>query len=91
MTGGGIAVSRANPFAVTASSSLSAQLGAAEKINYPISRPSLGNLWSILNQKILKLAGLVLRFFSIESPKSHLNLNAILGHLNFSAALTAKR
>jgi uncharacterized protein (DUF302 family) len=34
----------------------------------------------------LKLAGLVLRFFSIESPNSHLNLNVILGHFNFSAA-----
>jgi hypothetical protein len=40
----------------------------------------------MLNRKILKLAGLVLRFFSIESAKSHLNLKAILGHLNFPAA-----
>jgi flagellar protein FliO/FliZ len=65
---------------------------AAGKINFSLSRPSSGNLWPILIQPImsvngLKLAGLVLRFFSIESPRSHLNLNAILGNFDFSAAL----
>jgi hypothetical protein len=63
---------------------------ASERIYRPISRPASGNLRPILNREILNVARLHLRFRSIESTKSHLNLSAILGRLILSEALTPK-
>lgn len=63
------------------------------KIDFSRTRPSSVYLWPILNRFMLslndfKLAELVLRLFSIESPKSHKNLHVNLGILLFSVLTT---
>ncbi len=51
-------------------------LRAREKITYDFRIPSSRHLWTILNRKILELAGLVLRFCSIGLSQSNPNLSA---------------